>query len=204
MYKPFNKVLLAGVTFAVASLVSTNLLAESDTTIGSGSISAAANLDFRIIIPSFLYFRVGTAGATIDQVTFDLSSGSPVVGDGTDVAGTGGDLGAGAVTARVRSNAGQITITESNNSGGSGLSDGGTNTISYAEILSSSSDATDLDAPTLSDAGGGTSTPTLNGGNITNRLATWTYTYDNAGVYEAGTYGTSANGGRVTYTAANP
>ena len=39
---------------------------------------------------------------------------------------------------------------------------------------------------------------------VTNRSETWTYTYDNSTLYPAGTYGTSANGGRVTYTATSP
>ena len=170
-----------------------------------GTLSTSARLDFRVIIPQFLQFRVGATGASIDLIEFNLSSGTPVVGDGTDVAGTGGNLGAGAVTASVRSNGGQITITPSNNSGGAGLSAGVVGQeIPYTEILTSSSDGTNLDSPPLTNAGGTPTTPTLNGGNITNRTATWTYQYDNAGIYEAGTYGTSTNGGRVTYTAATP
>jgi hypothetical protein len=148
-----------------------------------------------------LVFRVGSAGATIDQITFSVPTGS--AGDGTDVAGTGGNLGAGAVTAFVASNAGQVTITENNNSGGNGLSDGAGNFISYAEVLETSSDA-NMPTPDLSDAGGNFSTPVLSAGSVTNRSATWTFAFDNIQVYTAGTYGTSANGGRVTYTASTP
>jgi hypothetical protein len=44
----------------------------------------------------------------------------------------------------------------------------------------------------------------LNSSNVTNRTAVWTYSYLNTTVPSAGTYGTSAKGGRVTYTASMP
>ena len=77
-------------------------------------------------------------------------------------------------------------------------------TIPYSEITTTSSDAVNLQRPVLSNAGGNTSTPVLNAGNVTNRSATWTYAYANSSVVSAGTYGTSAKGGRVTYTASMP
>ncbi|MCI0399897.1 MAG: hypothetical protein L0Z68_01135 [Gammaproteobacteria bacterium] len=168
---------------------------------GAGPLSTAARLDFSVQIPRFLNFRVGSTGATINLVDFNVPDTN--VGDGTNVAGTGGDIGGGVVTAAVRSNAGQVTITESNNSGGAGLSNGAGATIPYTEILTATNDG-NLPAPTLSNAGGNTSAPVLNSGNVTNRSAQWTYTYDNTAVYDSGTYGTSANGGRVTYTASTP
>jgi ribosomal protein L18 len=45
-------------------------MAETGIATGVGS-SAAASLDFRINIPTFILFTVGTAGATIDTVVFD-------------------------------------------------------------------------------------------------------------------------------------
>ena len=33
--------------------------------------AATARLDFQVLIPRFLLFRVGTAGSTVDLVTFD-------------------------------------------------------------------------------------------------------------------------------------
>ena len=174
--------------------------AESNSDSGAGILSAAADLDFRIIVPRFLFFRVGTAGAgNVDEIQFDLTGSVGILGDGTDISATaGGDAGVGQVNVVVLSNAGQITITETNNGGGSGLSDGGTNNISYAELLTSSNAGT-LAAPTLSDAGGNTSTPTLTAGNVTVRSAVWTYSYDNTAVYEAATYT-----GTATYTATSP
>ena len=61
-----------------------------------------------------------------------------------------------------------------------------------------------LNAPTLSTAGGTAVNPVLNAGNVTIRSAVWTYAYANTTVPSAGTYGTSGRGGRVTYTASIP
>jgi hypothetical protein len=184
-----------------------NVLADSDSASGATPLSATANLDFRVVIPAILRFRVGTDGnGNIDEIRFDPALAT--LGDGTDTSATsGGDVSPGVVTVSLLSNAGQITITESNNSGGTGLNNGTVGEdIPYSEILTTSSDPTDFAAPTLSNAGGGTSTPTPSSGNnkVTNRSENWTYTYDNTSVYPAGDYGTSTNGGRVTYTAASP
>lgn len=178
--------------------------AESATVTGAGALTTPAHLDFSIVIPKFLTFQVGTAGATIDQITFSVASGS--VGNSTPVAGTGGNAGGGsAASVLVVGNDGQVTITESNNSGGLGLEHATlTEYIPYTEITTTSSDTANLQRPVLSNAGGNTSLPVLNSGNVTNRAATWTYAYANTVIHSAGTYGTSAKGGRVTYTASMP
>ena len=178
--------------------------AETTTVTGAGALSAPAHLDFSVVIPRFLTFRVGTASATIDQITFTVPGAN--VGDSTPIAGTGGDAGGGsAANVVVKGNGGQITITESNNGTGTGLQHATlTDTIAYTQIATTSSDATNLNAPALSNAGGNTSTPVLNSSNVTNRTAVWTYSYVNSTIPSAGTYGTSAKGGRVTYTASMP
>lgn len=178
--------------------------AESNSVSGA-SPSTTARLDFRITIPGVLRFRVGTAGTgNVDII--DFAPPVATLGDGTDTQGTGGDLGNGVVTVDLFSNAGQVTITESNNSLGAGLDNGSGDTIPYTEIVTTSSDAANFAAPALSDAGGGTSQPIPTSGNnkVTNRTESWSYAYDNTTVYPAGTYGTELNGGRVTYTAATP
>ncbi len=180
--------------------------AESTTVSGAGALSTSpcCRLDFAVVIPRILRFRVGTAGAMIDLITFTVPAANAF--DGTPVAGTGGDAGGGAVNVSVVSNAGQVTVTETNNGGGLGLQRTGGGTIGYSTISTATGDV-NLPAPTLSDAGGGTSAPVLNSGNVTNRSTTWTYSYSNptSPVLEAGTYGTGgAGGGRVTYTATTP
>ena len=180
--------------------------AESNfqSTTGTGSLTAPAKHDFKIVIPKFLFLQVGTGtsvanNATVDMITFDVPAAN--VGDSTQISGTGGTAGGGtAATVVVKGNNGQVTLTETNN-GTTGLSNG-TDSISYSEIQTTSSN-TSLPAPALSNASGNTSLPTV-ASKITNQTATWTYKYLNTTTPPAGTYGTSTNGGRVTYTATMP
>lgn len=171
---------------------------NSDTT---APYSAAAKLNLKVVIPQFLYFRVGTTGAVTDTITFaptPIQLGDPL----QPVSGTGGDTASGSgASVVVRGNGGQITITEANNGGGNGFSDGGTQNISLTEISVDDSANASLPAPTLSDGGGGTSKPTLNPGasQVTNQTNTWIYSYDNTTVPGAGTYDI-----QLTYTASMP
>jgi hypothetical protein len=179
--------------------------AESNNANGA-SPSASASLDFRITIPGVLRFQVGSAGSgSVDLI--DFAPPVATLGDGTDTQGSGGDLGSGVVTVDLFSNAGQVTITEENNGSGNGLNNGtaGEN-IPYSEIITTSGDPTDFAAPILSNSDKNTSQPTPTSGNskVTKRNTSWSYAYDNSTDYPAGTYGTQANGGRVTYTAATP
>lgn len=163
-----------------------------------------SRLNLRIVYPRFLRFRVGATGATINQVTFTVPAAS--VGGGTPVVGTGGETGGGsAANVEVVGNFGQVTITATNNSGGLGLGTGvvADGRINYNQIQTVSS-AAQLPAPALTNAGGTTSQPTLNTALVTQRAAVWTFNYLNTTVPSAGTYGNTANGGRVTYTATMP
>jgi len=202
--KNLSTYLILSMSIALGSLPQA-ASAESNSNNGA-SPSASARLDFRIIIPGVLRFQVGSTGTgNVDLI--DFAPLATTLGDGTNTQGTGGDLGNGVVTVDLFSNAGQVTITENNNSNGNGLNNGTAGEyIPYTEIITTSGDATDFEAPALSDAGGGTSTPTPTSGNnkVTNRNTTWSYAYDNSADYPAGTYGTQANGGRVIYTAATP
>jgi hypothetical protein len=177
--------------------------AEANSDFGNGTLRADARLNLRVVIPGFLLFRVGSAGATVDTITFDMTScvtgGTCEVGDSTAfTSGTGGDSGGSGASVALFSNAGAITITESNDTGnGKGLVDGG-NSISLDEISAASSNSS-LETPTLSDDGGNTSTPALTGGsNVTVQNAVWTYSYDNTTVPDPGTYNVE-----ITYTAAS-
>lgn len=194
------RMILFGLVLVIALCYANFASAESSFATGAGPQSASVNLDFQIVIPRFVYFQVGTAGA-IDRINFNPTA-TDVATPGAITAGTGGDLTGGRVTVRIVSNGGNVTITENNNSGGAGLGNGAT-FISYAQISTTTGDA-NLPAPTLSDAGGNISNPVA-AGNITNIQTNWLYEYTNpATPPEAGTYGGIANGGRVTYTAAIP
>lgn len=175
----------------------------------STPLTASANLDFTIIIPKFVYVRVGTGtnianNTTIDNIIFTVPAAS--VGNGTAIAGTGGDLTAGVVTARVQGNDG--TIAFSSTTAGP-LNDGTSDTISYSQIgvaVATNTSATALPHPAFVD-GGTTSvnlTPT-SGTKVTNLDAKWTFTYANANIVAAGTYGgVNTQNGRVTYGVSMP
>ena len=206
MMKTKAGIIVLGLVMAVAFCYGTSVRAETNFATGgaagSGGTGAAVNLDFRITIPAFIFFQVGQSGAGIDQIDF-APTATDIATPGAITAGTGGDLGSGTVTVSLISNAGGVDIAETNNSGGNGLSDG-TNYISYAQISTATSDA-GLSAPALTNTGVNSHSITPTAGNITNRTAQWTYTYVNPATPPlAGTYGGSANGGRVTYTVAVP
>jgi len=201
------RIILLGLVMAITFCYVNSVRAETNFATGaaaqSGGAGASVNLDFEIIIPRFILFRVGTSGAVIDQIQF-APAADEVANATPGITGTGGDLGGSTVTASLISNAGGVTITETNN-GVTGLGDGTGNFISYGQIDTATNDG-NLPAPVLSDAGSNSVsiTPNINAA-VTNILTQWTYTYNNPGVPPApGTYGGAANGGRVTYTAAIP
>lgn len=171
--------------------------AESDFQTGAGALNANARLDFRVVIPKFIRFQVGSAGATVDLVEFSVPAAN--VGDGTDIARTNG----GTVPVLLQSNNGNVSLTGTTLGQ---LNNGAGENISFAEILSTSSDP-NLNVPTLVD--GGTSaavtvTPNV-GARVVNRTANWSFAYSNTNFVGAGSYGgVNVNNGRVTYTAALP
>lgn len=158
--------------------------AESSSVVGG---SASVRLDFAIDIPSVLFLQVGTAGATIDTVTFGVTN---VPGTGA-VAGT--SSGANPVPVQVSGIVGAgatITLTADSLTP---LTDGA-NTIPFDEI---------------SWAAGGA----FSGGTFTNnaaqqldqftgsgdRIGDYSFSYDNDTYYPAGVYA-----GSVTYTLSSP
>ncbi|NJD86852.1 MAG: hypothetical protein FIB05_02395 [Betaproteobacteria bacterium] len=186
------------------------LLAAEPAGAGSGTDNAAPfnlsrDLTFRVTYPRFLRFRVGATGGTTNLITFSPTVAQ--IGNGTPVAGTGGEAGGGsAANVEIVGNFGQITITPTNNGGGLGLGTGtaGDGYINYDQVQTASSSA-QLPAPVLSNAGGTAVQPTLNTVLVTQRTAVWTYSYLNTTIPSAGTYGAgSGTGGRVTYTATMP
>ena len=183
-----GKPLLVHAVVLISCLGAACARAESTTqaTPVANTLTATARLRLTVVIPRFLSFRIGNRGSTIDTLTFEPSPNR--VGDGSNVNATGGDAaGGGGTRVNLRSNAGQITITTSNDDGVGGL--GSRGAVSLAEI-STLSDTPDLAAPALTDAGGSTSRATVTRGNITDLVATWHYQYRN--LHE------------IIYTAASP
>ncbi len=198
--------LLAKSLIAAAVLVAmpTIASAESNFQTGTGSLTATARLDFQIVIPKFLYLRVGSNDANVNLISFTVPAAN--VGNGTPVAASAasGDLGNGVVTARVIGNGGNVTLSSATIGA---LNDGGTNTISYSQISTAASvltSGTPLAAPALVD-GGATNTTVPATSGVVNRDARWTYSYLNTVTPAAGSYGgVNVNNGRVTYTAVTP
>jgi hypothetical protein len=181
---------------ALAAPIGAN--AESNFQTGAGALNANARVDFQITIPRFLSLRVGTAGAPVDLVSFTVPAAN--VGNATPIAGTGGDLGAGAVTASVLGNGGNVTL-QATTAGPIG--NGSAGAINWSQITTASSNPS-LPAPVLANgASAGVAVAAASG--VVNQTATWTYSYANASVIEAGTYGgVNTNNSRVTYTASLP
>ena len=198
---------LVGVAAMTLPLIAT---AESNYQTGTGGLSATAHVDFTITIPRTLYLRVGTGsaypatlanGATIDLITF--SPALATLGNNTPIAGTGGDIGGGVETAAILTNSNAVSLTATATGA---LTDASGDTIPFTQINTVASALTGTDmlltAPTLTN---GVSTPVTLTAAANKTIAAdakWTYTYQNAAVVPAGTYGgVNVNNGRVVYTA---
>ena len=194
---------------AAASLATlgTPLLGHAESTVATGAaanLSTTARIDFSVVVPKFVSLQIGTAGAgNVDLITFTVPG--LTVGNGTAVAGVGGDVGLGVVTAAVKGNNGNITLSSTT----SGAMNNGNvaETLSFAQIATAATAktfATALAAPALGD--GVTNSITVNATNrVVNSDATWKFSYLNTAVPAAGTYGgANVNNGRVTYTATVP
>jgi hypothetical protein len=193
---------IAGAVLAVSAVSFSGAAFADSAAVTAGN--AAARLDFQIVIPRVLSFRVGNATAgTVDLISFQPTAAQ--VGTGTAVAATAGsgDLGNGAVTARVIGNNGQVTISSATTGA---LNDGGANTIPWTEIttaVTTLTSAAALPAPVLSTGTAVNAPAPVN--NITQADARWTFSYANTTVPRAGSYGgANIRNGRVTYTAAMP
>jgi hypothetical protein len=207
----------------LAVTAATPLLCHAESNLqtgGPGALTATAHVDFQITIPKFLFLRVGTGtGAinalgifstapatlgTIDPITWTPSPAQ--VGTGA-LAGTGGDQTGGVETAVVVANNGAVTLTSTT---GGALNDGAAgDTISWSQIKTTATNNNTvavLQAPTLLDSGSGSVTVNPNfGTKVVAQDAKWTYSYLNATVPPAGTYGgVGVQNGRVLYTASLP
>jgi len=189
--------------------------AESNVQTGASTASpgATAHVDFQITIPKVLYLRVGTgssyttgvltANTTVDEIQFAPSAAA--VGNGTAVAGTGGDLTGGVETAAVVSNSGNVTL---NATAAGALSDGAGDTIAFTQITTTSAtltSATALPAPVLTNGVSANVVLTAPANKVINQDAKWTFSYANATLPAAGTYGgVNTNNSRIVYTATMP
>ena len=210
----FSKAVLAASVFAaLASPMLANAESSTQSVVGAGALTANARLDFRITIPKVLFLRVGTGGlfgaaanASVDLIDFNVPVAN--LGDASAISATvaSGDLGNGAVTALLRSNAGVVTLT-ANTIGA--LGNGAGDTIAWSEIAIANSA---LVAPAFANtfphlaalpaSGASANFAPAPVSKVTNVGSTWTFSYKNTNTVPAGTYGgVNANNSRVTYTA---
>lgn len=212
-----KQILLFGV-IAAAFAAPMAVQAESTTINPAISGSAAtAKLDFTIVIPSVLYVRIGTGNGigaanntTVDGITFTVPATN--IGDGTVVAGVGGDLNVvtpGSVTVRVFSNFGSGVGL--NAAAGGQLTSSGGDTIAWTDIAVATAALAatttgytngTLAHPVLTGAGVGTSVAIAAVSRLVRQETKWTFTYTNATAKPAGSYGAgTGTNGRLTYTA---
>jgi hypothetical protein len=193
------------------------LMVSAESNVQTGAATAApgatAHLDFSIVIPKILYLRVGTGSAygtgtltsvnTVDLITFSPAAGT--VGNGTAVAGTGGDLTGGVETAAIVSNSGNVTL---NATATGPLGDGNGDSIPFTQITTAAATLTSvtaLPAPVLSNGVSSNVLLIAPATKFISQDAKWTYSYANAASVPAGTYGgVNVNNGRVVYTATMP
>ncbi len=189
--------------------------AESNVQTGAGTASpgATAHVDFTVVIPKILYLRVGTGsnyttGALTSNPAIDLITFSPTaaqLGNGTAVAGTGGDLAGGIETAAIVSNSGNVTL---NATATGPLTDAAGDSIPFTQITTTATtlhSATALPAPVLANGVSGNVLLTAPATKVIVQDAQWTFAYANTSVVPTGTYGgVNTNGGRVVYTATMP
>ena len=206
--------LAAGIMFSAGTA-----RAESNYLTAAGT--ATAHLNFSIVIPTFLFLQVGTGtpfatNPAIDTILFDMTSNVSAIGTAAVQAGTGGDLLAGSVTARVLGNHFTAAVNLSATTTGA-MSNGSGDTISWSEISVAAPTAivvTPAAAATLAHPGslaapfadGAATTVSLTPVNkVINQAAKWTFSYKNTNIPAPGTYGaTVANKGQVTYQIAMP
>jgi hypothetical protein len=202
---------LAGAGILTAAMP---VLAEQTQDTGNGALTTSARLNFRVVIPRFIRFGVGTGAAlTGTSTTVDLVSFEPTldeVGSGTALPATSN----GTVNVALVANGGAVSITATNSLSG-GLSDGASTPefIPFTDISATTSD-NNFPAPAIPNNGSaGTAAAVPLGGigtignKVTRRTASWTFSYANTSgmIPSAGTYGeTAVKGGQVTYIASMP
>lgn len=162
---------------------------------GAACPPGGVNVTFNVVIPGFIRFQLGAAGAVANPtVTFDMTAAATSVGDGNAQNATA-DTNSGNATNGV------LAVSLAGNVAGTGL-----RITSSPDAAATPSINADLGWGTILVASGGTiSAPASTGasadhaytGGVMNLVDTWTYTYANTAIVPANTYS-----GTITYTVA--
>jgi hypothetical protein len=198
--KAFKFVAVAAAVLALAP----QFAAAESNVVTTGN--ATAKLNFQVTIPRVLYLQVGTGTpltnvTTVDQIAF-APTADELLANTANLAGTGGDLGAGAVNVRIFGNSGNVTLSAAGAASGMQLG-ATTNYIPWTQIVATAAAGTTaggFNAATIAH-------PTVNSGNVTvnatagvvRQVSRWTFAYANSATYTPGVYT-----GQLTYTATAP
>lgn len=160
-------------------------------------LSSELPVRVKIEVPAFLYFQVGSE-AQRAKVTFDVSDAMPAQGPypGTIPPASGNNLQPSSiqgsdvsdgVNVQVRANCGQVKISYSV-SDAQGLGNASGDHVAFDTLNTLSTDGS-LPAPVLSNAATHeVNVATISWGSVTDRSATWKYSYTNADMPVAGVY----------------
>jgi hypothetical protein len=186
------KLLRTTVAAAVAAATALPLAANAASSFGSattGTVSTTVDLNFNVVIPRFVFLRVGSATPSTVNTLIYAPTAAQILSSAT-VTPTGGDVGSD-LTVTVLGNVGSVNLGASNLAN---LTDG-TNNIP-TNTLTATNPTGSIGVPAF---GGNVSIPAASG--IVNQTGTWRYTWANPPgvVYPAATYA-----GTVTYTASTP
>src|ERR1700683_2224669 len=170
---------------AASLMLPAMVIAESNVQTGGATATpgATAHVNFSVVIPQVLYLRVGTgssyttgvytANTTVDEIVFSPTAAQ--VGNGTAIAGTGGDLTGGVETAAVVSNFGNVTL---NATASGALIDGTGDSIPFTQITTAATtltSATALPAPVLTNTTSANVVLTAPASKVIVQDAKWTY-----------------------------
>jgi hypothetical protein len=194
--------------FPVVALWAASASAESHVSAISAATSAVAttaHLNVSVSVPRILYLRVGTAGATVNTVTFGVGLGGLTVPTADAVYAGTVPVGIGTVTRADNNGAsdGRIAVRLWTNNGTANLTcsgaplTAGTNTLPLSAITVTSAGTGTLAHPGTSLACASVVRGTAGTNDLTD---TWTYAFAApSGLPAAGRYTT-----QVTYTASQP
>ena len=172
---------------AVLACFAPNAPAEESIANGAGQ-TASARLNFRVVVPAVTRLRIGAAGATVTEVSFDLAGVN--IGDGVPVPAMA------AVPVEITTtNSSPISVMAAPQSGAALFGGGPGDQIAWSQIAVTSSGAFSHNAPTLANS----TIAIFDTSGAATYAGSWAFSYKNETVVPA-----SAYTGTFAYTVANP
>lgn len=176
---------------ALALAIATPLAAMAESSVvnnATNGSAAQAHLDLRVTIPQFISLTVGSAGAAIDEVAFELTPDQAVT------AGTVAATTNGTVAVALSGNVGDLSFSATTPS--PNLVDATSGAVLPLTAIAVDSSAGALEHPTFN-APAPVSIGAVNG--VVNLTGSWVFAYNHVTTQVPGNFTT-----QVTYTAALP